>query len=156
MQNGLPKLKTDTWAIIGAFSGWSAVIVTIMLALHSVTNARISEQNASIDAQGERLGARIDAQGERLGARIDEQGERLGARIDEQGERLGARIDAQGTRLGARVDEQDARIDTLHDTMRNEHALILDSLAGIAQRVSYIEGHLGIGRAVDPEPADPP
>ena len=123
MQNGLPKLKTDTWAIIGAFSGWSAVIVTIMLALHSVTNARISEQNASIDAQGERLGARIDA---------------------------------QGTRLGARVDEQDARIDTLHDTMRNEHALILDSLAGIAQRVSYIEGHLGIGRAVDPEPADPP
>ena len=123
MQNGLPKLKTDTWAIIGAFSGWSAVIVTVMLALHSVTNARISEQNARIDAQGERLGARIDAQGDRLGARID---------------------------------EQDARIDTLHDIMRNEHALILDSLAGIAQRVSYIEGHLGIGRAVDTEPADPP
>jgi len=123
MQNGLSKLKTDTWAIIGAFSGWSAVIVTVMLALHSVTNARISEQNARIDAQGERLGARIDA---------------------------------QGVRLGARIDEQDARIDTLHDTMRNEHALILDSLAGIAQRVSYIEGHLGIGRAVDPEPADPP
>ena len=40
--------------------------------------------------------------------------------------------------------------------MRNEHALILDSLAGIAQRVSYIEGHLGIGRAVDSEPADLP
>ena len=105
MQNGLSKLKTDTWAIIGAFSGWSAVILTVMLALHSATNAR---------------------------------------------------IDAQGARLGARIDEQDARIDTLHDTMRNEHALILDSLAGIGQRVSYIEGHLGIGRAVDTEPADLP
>jgi len=123
MQKGLPKLKTDTWAVIGAFSGWSAVIVTVMLALHSATNARISEQSARIDAQGDQLGARIDA---------------------------------QGARLGARIDAQDGRIDMLQDTMRNEHALILDSLAGIAQRVSYIEGHLGIGRAVDTEPADPP
>ena len=63
-----------------------------------------------------------------------------------------ARIDAQG----ARIDAQGARIDMLYDTMRNEHALILESLAGVAQRVSYIEGHLGIGRAADPEPADPP
>ena len=108
MKNGFPKLKSDTWAIIGAFSGWSAVIVTIMLALHSVTNARIAEQGERIDAQG-------------------------------------------------------ARIDMLHDTMReehtamrNEHTLILDSLAGIAQRVAYIEGHLGIGRTVDPEAAGPP
>ena len=74
-------------------------------------------------------------------ARISEHVERLDARISEQGERL----DAQGT-----------RIDMLYDTMRNEHALILESLARVAQRVSYIEGHLGIGRAVDPEPAGPP
>ncbi|MYF71208.1 MAG: hypothetical protein F4053_03380 [Proteobacteria bacterium] len=127
-------MKTDTWAIIGAFSGWSAVILTVMLALHSATNARISEQSA----------------------RIDEQGARLGARIDEQGARLGARIDEQGARLDARIDEQDARIDMLHDTMRNEHALILDSLARIAQRVSYIEGHLGIGRTADTEPSNSP
>ena len=98
MKKGFPKLKSDTWAIITAFGGWSAVIVTVMLSLHAVTNAR---------------------------------------------------IDAQG-----------ARIDMLHDTMRdehtamrNEHTLILESLAGIAQRVSYIEGHLGVGRAADPEPA---
>ena len=112
MQNGLSKLKTDTWAIIGAFSGWSAVILTVMLALHSATNARISEQSA--------------------------------------------RIDEQGARLDARIDEQDARIDMLHDTMRNEHALILDSLARIAQRVSYIEGHLRIGRTADTEPSNSP
>ena len=44
----------------------------------------------------------------------------------------------------------------LYDTMRNEHALILESIAGVAQRVSYIEGHLGIGRAADPEAAGTP
>lgn len=69
------------------------------------------------------------------------------------------RIDAQGARIdaqGARIDAQGARIDMLYDTMRNEHAMILESLAGVAQRVSYIEGHLGIGRSADPEPADPP
>ena len=78
------------------------------------------------------------------------------ARISEQGDRLDARISEQGERLDARIDAQEARIDMLYDTMRNEHALILESLAGIAQRVSYIEGHLGIGRAADPEPAGPP
>ena len=98
MKNRFRELQSDTWAIIGvvvgAVGGWSAIIVTVMLALHSATNAR---------------------------------------------------IDAQG-----------ARIDTLHDTMRNEHTLILESIAGVAQRVSYIEGHLGIGRAADPEPPVPP
>ena len=67
-----------------------------------------------------------------------------------------ARINEQGERLGARIDAQEARIDMLYDAMRNEHALILESLAGIAQRVSYIEGHLVIGRATDHEPAGPP
>ena len=112
MRSGLFELKSDTWAIIGAGAAFAAIIVTIMLALFSATNARIGEQ-------GDRLDARIHAQG--------------------------ARIDAQGV-----------RIDMLYDTMRNEHALILESLAGVAQRVSYIEGHLGIGRTADPEPADPP
>lgn len=105
MKNGLFELKLDTWAIIGAGAAMAAIIVTIMLALISTTNARISEQ----------------------------------------GERLDARINAQGT-----------RIDMLHDTMRNEHALILESIAGVAQRVSYIEGHLGIGRTADPEGTGPP
>ena len=109
-------MKSDTWAIIGAGAAMAAIMMTVMLALHAATNARVSQ-----------LGARMDA------------------RISEQGERLDARIDAQ-----------EARIDMLYDTMRNEHALILESLAGIAQRVSYIEGHLGIGRAADPEPAGPP
>ena len=63
-----------------------------------------------------------------------------------------ARISEQGERLGA----QEARIDMLYDTMRNEHALILESIAGVAQRVSYIEGHLGIGRTADPDPAGQP
>ena len=98
MKNRFRELQSDTWAIIGVVVGavgaWSAIIVTVMLALHSATNAR---------------------------------------------------IDAQG-----------ARIDMLHDTMSNEHTLILESIAGVAQRVSYIEGHLGIGRATDPEPAVPP
>ena len=101
MKKGFPKLKSDTWAIITAFGGWSAVIVTVMLSLHSVTNAR---------------------------------------------------IDAQG----ARIDMLNDTMREEHTAMRNEHTLILESLAGIAQRVSYIEGHLGIGRAADPEPAGPP
>ena len=100
MKKGFPKLKSDTWAIITAFGGWSAVIVTAMLSLHAVTNARI-------DAQGERLGARIDMLHDTM------------------------------------RDE--------HTAMRNEHTLILESLAGIAQRVSYSEGHLGIGRAAEIE-----
>ena len=120
-------MKSDTWAIIGAGAAMAAIMMTVMLALNAATNARISEQT------------------ERLDARISEQTERLDARINEQGERLGARIDAQ-----------EARIDMLYDAMRNEHALILESLAGIAQRVSYIEGHLVIGRATDHEPAGPP
>ena len=78
------------------------------------------------------------------------------ARISGHVDRLDARISEQGERLDERIDAQEARIDMLYDTMRNEHALILESLAGIAQRVSYIEGHLGIGRATDPEPAGPP
>ena len=123
MKDGFPKLKSDTWAIITAFGGWSAVIVTVMLSLHAVTNARI-------DAQGERLGSRIDAQGARLGARIDAQ--------------------------GARIDMLNDTMRDEHTAMRNEHTLILESLAGIAQRVSYIEGHLGIGRAADPESVGPP
>ena len=108
MQNGFPRLKPDTWAIIGAFGGWSAVIVTVMLALHSATSARI-------DAQGARIDILQDTMREEHNALRDE-----------------------------------------HTAMRNEHTLILESLARIAQRVSYIEGHLGIGRAVDPEPAGPP
>ena len=74
-------------------------------------------------------------------SRIDVQVERLDSRISEQS----ARIDAQGT-----------RVDMLYDTMRNEHALILESIAAVAQRVSYIEGHLGTGRAADPEAAGSP
>ena len=112
MKKGFPKLKSDTWAIITAFGGWSAVIVTVMLSLHAVTNGRI-------DAQGERLGARIDAQ-------------------------------------GVRIDMLHGTMRDEHTAMRNEHTLILESLAGIAQRVSYIEGHLGIGRTADPESAGPP
>ena len=49
MKGWLSELKSDTWAIIGAFSGWSAVMVTVMLALHSATNARIDTQSARID-----------------------------------------------------------------------------------------------------------
>lgn len=105
MRSGLFELKSDTWAIIGAGAAMAAIMMTVMLALNTATNARISEH------------------------------------VD----RLDARINAQG-----------ARIDMLYDTMRNEHALILESLAGVAQRVSYIEGHLGIGRAADTQPADPP
>ena len=115
MKNGFPKLKTDTWAIISAFGGWSAVIVTVMLALHSVTNARIGEQSARIDAQGARIDVLQDTMREEHNALRDE-----------------------------------------HTAMRNEHTLILESVAGIAQRVSYIEGHLGVGRAADSEPAGPP
>ena len=126
MKNGFPKLKTDTWAIIGAFGGWSAVIVTVMLALHSVTNARISEQGAQ-------LGARIDAQGARIDMLQDTMREEHNALRDEH-----------------------TAMRNEHTAMRHEHTLILESLARIAQRVSYVEGHLGIGRASDPEPASPP
>ena len=145
MKNGLLELKTDTWAVIGAGAVFATILATIMLALHASSNAHI-------DAQVERLDTRISEQGDRLDDRISEQGERLDDRISEQNARLGARIDAQGER----IDAQGARIDMLYDTMRNEHALILESIAGVAQRVSYIEGHLSIGRAADPEAAGTP
>ena len=128
MKNGFPKLKTDTWAIITAFGGWSAVIVTVMLALHSVTNARISEQGAL-------LGARIDAQGTRIDMLQDTMREEHNALRDEH---------------TAMRDEHTAMRDE-HTAMRHEHTLILESLGRVAQRVSYIEGHLGVGRASDSE-----
>jgi len=108
MKKGFPKLTSDTWAIITAFGGWSAVIVTVMLALHSVTNARIGEQGARIDTLQ-------DTMREEHNALRDE-----------------------------------------HTARRNEHTLILDSLGRVAQRVSYMEGHLGIGSAAESEPAGPP
>ncbi len=126
MKSGFPKLKSDTWAIITAFGGWSAVIVTAMLSLHAVTNARIDAQGARIDAQGERLGARIDML-----------------------------QDTMREEHNALREEHNALRDE-HTAMRNEHTLIFESLAGIAQRVSYIEGHLGTGRAADSEPAGLP
>ena len=126
MKNGISELKTDTWAIIGAFSGWSAVMVTVMLTLHSATNARISEQGAL-------LGARIDAQGTRIDMLQDTMREEHNALRDEH---------------TAMRDE--------HTAMRHEHTLIIESLGRVAQRVSYIEGHLGVGRAADSEPAGPP
>ena len=123
MKKWFSELKSDTramiGAIIGAVGGWSAVIVSIMLALHSATNARISEQGAQI-------GARIDAQGARIDMLHDTMREEHNALRDE------------------------------HTAMRNEHTLILESLGRIAQRVSYIEGHLGIGRAADSEPSGAP
>jgi len=126
VKSGFPKLKSDTWAIITAFGGWSAVIVTAMLSLHAVTNARIDAQGARIDAQGERLGARIDML-----------------------------QDTMREEHNALREEHNALRDE-HTAMRNEHTLIFESLAGIAQRVSYIEGHLGTGRAADSEPAGLP
>ena len=156
MKNGLLELKTDTWAVIGAGAVFATILATIMLALHASANAHIDAQVERLDAriseQGEQLDDRISEQGERLDDRISEQSERLGDRISEQNARLGARIDAQGER----IDAQGARIDMLYDTMRNEHAMILESIAGVAQRVSYIEGHLGIGRVADPEGAGTP
>ncbi len=155
MKNVLLELKTDTWAVIGAGALFATILATIMLALHASTNSHIDAQVERLDTriseQNARLGARIDS----LGVRIDAQGASLGARIDAQGASLGARIDAQGARLGARIDAQGARIDMLYDDMRNEHTLILESIAGVGQRVSYIEGHLGINRTADPEAAGP-
>ena len=137
MKKWLSELKSDTWAIIGAtigaMGGWSAVIVSIMLALHSATNARSSEQGAQ-------LGARIDAQGARIDVLHDTMREEHNALRDEH---------------NAMRDEHNAMRDE-HIAMRDEHTLILESLGRVAQRVSYIEGHLGVGRAVDPEPSDPP
>ena len=49
MKSWLSELKSDTWAIISALSGWSAVMVTVMLALHTATNARIDAQSTRID-----------------------------------------------------------------------------------------------------------
>ncbi|MDD9999782.1 MAG: hypothetical protein OXQ89_18740 [Rhodospirillaceae bacterium] len=108
MKKGFPNLKSDTWAIITAFGGWSAVIVMVMLSLHSVTNARIDAHGARIDMLNDTM-----------------------------------------------RDEHNALRDE-HTALRNEHTLIIESLGRVAQRVSYIEGHLGIGAATDPEPAGPP
>ena len=128
MKNGFPELKTDTWAIIGAFSGWSAVMVTVMLALHSVTNARISEQGAQ-------LGARIDAQGTRIDMLQDTMREEHNALRDEH-----TALRDEHTALR---DEHTAMRHE-HTALRHEHTLILESLGRVAQRVSCIEGHLGL------------
>lgn len=76
---------------------------------------------------------------------------------------LNAATNARISEQSARIQALDARVDMIHDTMRdehtdmrNEHTLILESLAGIAQRVSYIEGRLGIGRAADSDSSGSP
>jgi len=122
MKSWLSELKSDTWAIISAFSGWSAVMVTVMLALHSATNARIDAQSARIDMLQ-------DTMREEHNALRDEH--------------------------TAMRDEHTALRDE-HTAMRHEHTLILESLAAVAQRVSYIEGYLDVRRTADSEPAGPP
>ena len=136
MKNGFPKLKSDTWAIITAFGGWSAVVVTVMLALHSVTNARIGEQGARIDMLHDTMREEHNALRDEHTALRDEHT----AMRDEH---------------TAMRDEHTAMRHE-HTAMRHEHTLILESLGRVAQRASYMEGHLGIGRAADSEPAGPP
>ena len=78
-----------------------------------------------------------------------------------QGASTNARIDdvsAHVERLDTRIDGLDTRIDDLRSDMREDHAAIqvrLDALqegqSEIAQRLSHVEGRLGLPRGVGEE-----
>ena len=117
-------MKSDTWINVGAVIGMGTLLVTVMVFQGASTNARIDDVSAHV----ERLDTRIDG--------------------------LGTRIDG----LDTRFDRLDTRIDDLRSDMREDHAAIqvrLDALqegqSEIGQRLSHVEGRLGLPRSVGEE-----
>ena len=73
-----------------------------------------------------------------------------------QGASTNARIDGLRSDVNARFERIDTRIDDLRSDMREDHAVIhmrLDGLqevlSEIAQRLSHVEGRLGMPRGAD-------
>ena len=139
-QNGLAfgmvpagaEMKSDT-KIIGAVIGMGMLLVSVMAFQGASTNARLDDINARFD--------RMDTRFDGVDARFD----RMDARFD----RMDARIDGMQY-------EFTTRIDGLRSDMREDHAAIhmrLDSLQEtvleIAQRLSRVEGRLGMPRGAD-------
>ena len=114
-------MKSDTWINAGAVIGMGTLLVTVMVFQGASTNARIDGVRNDLNAHVERLGTRIDG-------------------------------------LDTRFDRLDTRIDDLRSDMREDHAAIqvrLDALqegqSEIGQRLSHVEGRLGLPRGVGEE-----
>ncbi len=113
-------MSAEFWAIIGVGVG----ITTIVSALFTLLNMRISDLRKDVRDMGEeivrsesRVSDKIDAVEERLRedlrqteAKIDGVEARLEAKIDGVEARLEAKIDGVETGLGARIDGVDARL----------------------------------------------
>ena len=138
-------MKSDTTINVGAVIGMGTLLLSVMVFQGASTNARFDDVNARI----ERLDTRMDG----LDARIDG--------LDTRIEGLESRIDRLDTRFGgleSRFDRLDTRFDELRSDMREDHAAIhvrLDALqqgqSEIGQRLSHVEGRLGMLRGVDGE-----
>lgn len=139
-QNGLAfgmvpagaEMKSDT-RIIGAVIGMGMLLVSVMVLQSASTNARIDDINARFD--------RMDTRFDRMDSRFDS---------------MDSRFDRMDSRMDGMQYEFTTRIDDLRSDMREDHAAIhmrLDGLqevvSEIAQRLSRVEGRLGMPRGTD-------
>lgn len=150
-------MKSDT-RIIGAVIGMGMLLVSVMAFQGASTNARFDDVNTRFDDINTRFDD-INARFDRMDTRFDRMDIRFDG-VDARFDRMDTRIDGIQYEFTTRMDgmqtEFTTRIDGLRSDMREDHAAIhmrLDSLREtvleIAQRLSRVEGRLGMPRGAD-------
>ena len=157
-------MKSDT-RIIGAVIGMGMLLVSVMAFQGASTNARFDDVNTRFDDINTRFDDinarfdRMDTRFDRMDIRFDRMDIRFDG-VDARFDRMDTRIDGIQYEFTTRMDgmqtEFTTRIDGLRSDMREDHAAIhmrLDSLQEtvleIAQRLSRVEGRLGMPRSAD-------
>ncbi|MDE0004498.1 MAG: hypothetical protein OXQ29_17560 [Rhodospirillaceae bacterium] len=125
-------MKSDTKFNVGAVIGMGTLLLTVMVFQNASTNARFDDVETRIDD----VNARIDGMQNDVNARFDQ----LNTRID------GLRSDMREDHavIHMRIDATNMRLDTQQE-----------SLSEIAQRLSHVEGRLGMPRSGDGGAAPP-
>jgi len=126
------EMKSDTKFNVGAVIGMGTLLLTVMVFQNASTNARFDDVETRIDD----VNARIDGMQNDVNARFDQ----LNTRID------GLRSDMREDHavIHMRIDATNTRLDTQQE-----------SLSEIAQRLSHVEGRLGMPRGGDGGAAPP-
>ena len=126
------EMKSDTRINVGAVIGMGTLLLTVMVFQNASTNARFDDVDTRIDD----VNTRIDGMQNDINVRY----ERLNTRID------GLRSDIREDHavIHMRIDAINMRLDTQQE-----------SLSEIAQRLSHVEGRLGMPRGGDGDAAPP-
>ena len=147
-------MKSDTRINVGAVIGMGMLLVTIIVFQSGTTNARIDRLDSRFDGLDDRFD-RLEGRFDGLDSRFD----RLEGRFDGLEGRVDG-LDSRFDRTDSRIGVLEAQVDGLRSDMREDHAAInsrLDAmqsdLSEVAQRLSHVEGRLGMPRGGDTEGA---